>query len=196
MASEVDASDPHEQESVVLASFEHRRAAERMLASLGRNFRKKARKGKATAFIVSGNSDGSLKITESRVLETSDFLAAVIRIFASLALGFLAIFSTLKGALGGKRAARKHEGHVGSDEQRAHEILAEAALRRPSHWFAARTQRCGGRSPRWRARATPAIAGMALWRTSSRALIRAVSTTGFALLSASPQRTADSALGR
>jgi hypothetical protein len=40
MASEVDAA----QESVVLASFANRHAAEHMLASLGREFRKKARK--------------------------------------------------------------------------------------------------------------------------------------------------------
>lgn len=97
-----------------------------MLSSLGREFRKKARKGNATAFVVSGNEDGSLKITESRVLQAGDFLAAIIRIFLALAIGFLAIFSTLKGARGGTRAARKHGRHVGSDEQRAHEILAEA----------------------------------------------------------------------
>jgi len=97
-----------------------------MVSSLGREFRKKARKGNATAFVVSGNEDGSLKITESRVLQAGDFLAVIIRISVSLAIGFLAIFSTLKGALGGTRAVRKHRGHVGSDEQRAHEILAEA----------------------------------------------------------------------
>jgi hypothetical protein len=126
MPSEADASTQREKESVVLASFEGRRAAERMLWSLGRDFRKKARKGHAGAFVVSGENDGSLKVTESRVLGASDFMAAVIRISLSLAMGFLAIFSTAKGALGGVRAVRKHHGHVGSEEQRAHEILAEA----------------------------------------------------------------------
>ena len=115
-----------EQEAVVLASFESRRAGERMLASLGRDFRKKARKGRATAFVISGNKDASLKITESRVLEAGDFSAAVIRVSASWAIGFMGIFSTLKGSRGGVRAARKHHGHVGSEETRAHELLAEA----------------------------------------------------------------------
>jgi hypothetical protein len=115
-----------DQESVVLASFEGRRAAERMLWSLGRDFRKKARKGRAAAFVVSGDNDGSLKVTESRVMGAGDFMAAVVRISLSLAIGFLAIFSTAKGALGGARAVRNHHQHVGSEERRAHEILAEA----------------------------------------------------------------------
>jgi len=41
MASEVDAA----QDCVILASFKNRHAAEHMLASLRRGFRKKARKG-------------------------------------------------------------------------------------------------------------------------------------------------------
>jgi hypothetical protein len=56
------------QESVVLASFANRRAAEHMLASLGREFRKKARMGLVAAFVVSTNPDGSLKLTQSRVI--------------------------------------------------------------------------------------------------------------------------------
>ena len=64
MASDVDGA----QESVILASFENRRAAEHMLASLRRGFRKKHRKGHATALVISGNKDGSLKVTQSRVL--------------------------------------------------------------------------------------------------------------------------------
>ena len=47
--------------SVILASFENRHAAEHMLASLRRGFRKKHRKGHATALVISGNKDGSLK---------------------------------------------------------------------------------------------------------------------------------------
>jgi hypothetical protein len=49
-----------EQQSVVVASFPSRRAAEHMLASLGRDFRRTARKGHATAFVVSENSDRSM----------------------------------------------------------------------------------------------------------------------------------------
>jgi hypothetical protein len=44
MAPEVDPA----QESIILASFENRHAAEHMLASLGRGFRKKHGKGHAT----------------------------------------------------------------------------------------------------------------------------------------------------
>jgi len=55
-------------ESVVIARFDSYRHAEHMLASLGRGFRAKARKGGATAVVVRGNLDGSLKVTESRVL--------------------------------------------------------------------------------------------------------------------------------
>ena len=117
---------PASPEAVVLASFTSRRAAEHMVASLGREFRKPARKGHATAFVISGNKDGSLKVTESRVLSSADFIAAVSRIALSLAIGFMAIFSTLKGARGGAREARKRQGHAGTDDQRTDEILAEA----------------------------------------------------------------------
>lgn len=55
-------------ESVVIARFDSYRHAEHMLASLGHGFRAKARKGGATAVVVRGNPDGSLKVTESRVL--------------------------------------------------------------------------------------------------------------------------------
>jgi hypothetical protein len=122
MASQGDAA----QESVVLASFENRHAAEHMLASLGRGFRKKARKGGATAFVVSGNKDGSLKLTKSRTLEAGDLTATLLRISVSWMVGFWGTLSTLKGAKAGAHAAHKRESHVGSDEQRAHEIIAEA----------------------------------------------------------------------
>jgi hypothetical protein len=65
MASEVDAA----QDWVILAGFQNGRAAEHMVASLGRGFRKKHRKGHADAFVI--NKDGSLKITQSRVLSAS-----------------------------------------------------------------------------------------------------------------------------
>ena len=64
MAPEVEPA----QESIVLASFESRHAAEHMVASLGRGFRKKARKGQVKAFVVSANKDGSLKLTQARVI--------------------------------------------------------------------------------------------------------------------------------
>jgi hypothetical protein len=126
MGSEPDASARPEQDSVVLASFASRSAAEHMLGSLGRAFRKKARKGGTTAFVVSGNKDGSLKITESRVLSAGDFLAVVIRFGMMIGLGFTGTFAALKGVRTGAHTARERQGHVGSDEQRAHELLAEA----------------------------------------------------------------------
>ncbi len=126
MASEGGAAEGAEQESVVLASFENRHAAEHMLLSLGRGFRKKARKGGATVFVVSGNKDGSLKLTESRVLEAGDLTATMLRISASWMVGLWGTLSTLKGAKAGAHAVHKRESHVGSDEQQAHEIIAEA----------------------------------------------------------------------
>ncbi len=122
MASEVDAA----QGSVILASFENRRAAEHMLASLRRGFRKKARKGHATALVISTNKDGSLKLTESRVLSATGFVYTVMRVALSVAIGFMGMFSTLKGAKGGVHELHQRESHVGSDEQAVHAILAKA----------------------------------------------------------------------
>jgi len=124
--SEADSAATSGEEWVVLASFPNRRAAERMLASLGHGFRRTARKGHAEAFVVSGNADGSLKLTRSRALEASDLVAAIIRVTASIMIGFLGLFTMFKGAKETSRAAHERGSHVGSDEQRAHEILAQA----------------------------------------------------------------------
>jgi hypothetical protein len=126
MASEDDPAASSGQEGVVVASFGHRRAAEHMLASIGHEFRRNARKGHAEAFVVSGNADGSLKLTESRVLEASGFAATTIRVSLSWMVGFMGLVSTLKGAKTTAHEAHKRGSHVGSDEQRAHEILAQA----------------------------------------------------------------------
>jgi hypothetical protein len=126
MASEDDAPVGSGQEWVVIASFGNRRAAEHMLASLGHKFRRNARKGHAEAFVVSGNADGSLKLTESRVLEASGFAATIIRVSLSWTVGFMGLVSTLKGAKATTHAAHKRGSHVGSDEQHAHAILAQA----------------------------------------------------------------------
>jgi len=126
MASEGGAAEGAGQESVVLASFENRHAAEHMLMSLGRGFRKKARKGGATAFVVSGNKDGSLKLTESRVLEAGDLTAVLMRISVAWMVGFWGTVSSVKGVKAGAHDVHKRGSHVGSDEQRAHEIIAEA----------------------------------------------------------------------
>ena len=127
MTSETHSAAKSGQESVVLASFDSYRRAEHMLASLGREFRRKARKaGGTTAVVVRGNPDGSLKVTRSRVLSASDLVSTLIRISLSWMVGFMGLFSTLKGAKSQAHAAHVREGHAGSDEHQAHKILAGA----------------------------------------------------------------------
>jgi hypothetical protein len=120
MASEVDAAE----DSVILASFENRRAAEHMLASLRRGFRKKHREGHATALVISGNKDGSLKLTQSRVLSATGFVYTVTRVSLSWTIGFMGMLSSLQGAKGAVHEVHTRESHVGSDEQAIHEVLA------------------------------------------------------------------------
>ena len=122
MAPEVDPA----QESIVLASFESRHAAEHMLASLGRGFRKKARNGQVIAFVVSVNKDGSLTLTQARVLTAGGVGAALIRVSLAWTVGFMGLLSMLKGGKGFGHAVHLREARVGSDEQAAHAILARA----------------------------------------------------------------------
>ena len=79
------------QESTALTSFENRHAAEHMLASLGRGLRTKARKGQVSAFVVSANKDGSLNLTQARVLAGGDAGAALIRVSLAWPAGFLGL---------------------------------------------------------------------------------------------------------
>jgi hypothetical protein len=60
------------------------------------------------------------------VLSAGDFVAVLLRISLSWLVGFMGLFSMLKGARGGGRAVGAHKGHAGSDEHQAHEILAAA----------------------------------------------------------------------
>ena len=117
------AGDPA-QEWIVLARFESRHAAERMLASLGRGFRKKHRKGHATALVASGNKDASLKVTQSRVLTASSFVDTLLHVSLSWMIGFMGLLSSLRGGKGAVHEVREHKSHVGSDEQTTHAILA------------------------------------------------------------------------
>lgn len=117
------------QESVVLASFDDRRRAEHMLASLGRGFRKKAREDGTTAVVVTANADGSLKLAQSRVLTASGFASALIGVSLAWTVGLMGLLSILRGAKGEAHAAHVRQGHVASAEQRAHEILAEVGPR-------------------------------------------------------------------
>ena len=126
MTSETTSVAQSGQEAVVIASFDNRHHAERMLVSLGRDFRRKARTGGTTAVVIRGNADGSLRLTQSRVLTANGFMNALFRISLAWMVGFMGLFATLKGARVGAHAAGVHKGHVGSNAQQAHRILAEA----------------------------------------------------------------------
>jgi len=119
MASEVDAA----QDWVILAGFQNGRAAEHMVASLGRGFRQKHRKGHAEALVVTANKDGSLKITQSRALSASGFLYTVMRIGLAVLMGFVGMLGAVRGAKCSVKEARHRGAHVGSDDRRAHELL-------------------------------------------------------------------------
>ena len=119
MASEVDAA----QDWVILAGFQNGRAAEHMVASLGRGFRQKHRKGHAEALVVTANKDGSLKITQSRALSASGFIYTVMRIGLSVLVGFMGMLGAVGGARGSVKEARHRGAHVGADDRRAHELL-------------------------------------------------------------------------
>jgi hypothetical protein len=113
------------EEFIVLASFRDRGAAERLVASLRHKFRVAARKGNAFALVISANPDGSLKVTQSRILTSSDLMATLIHIPIAWTVGFFGVFSGLKGSKEASKAAHSREGHVGSDEHAAHALLAE-----------------------------------------------------------------------
>jgi uncharacterized membrane protein len=112
--------------SVIVASFEKHHAAEHLLALLGREFGKQARKGHVTAFVVRGNKDGSLKLTQSRVLTAEGIEGALLGFFAAVMLRLIGIVGMLKGAKAGRHAVRVRAAHVGADEHAAHAILAQA----------------------------------------------------------------------
>jgi hypothetical protein len=95
-----------------------------MVASLGRGFRKKHRKGHATALVISGNEDGSLKLAQSRVVSAGGAVYTGMRISLSVLMGFIGITSWLRGAKGAVKDVRGRGSHVGADEQKAHAILA------------------------------------------------------------------------
>jgi hypothetical protein len=126
MDSDTAAEKTAADEFVVLASFADRKAAEHMVMALGHTFRKVARKGRASALVVSANSDGSLKLTQSRAETAGNFTAAAIRVPVAWMVGFLGMFSTLKGTRAATHAARVRQGSVGADEHAAHTILADA----------------------------------------------------------------------
>jgi hypothetical protein len=92
MTSEADPAARPGHDWVVIASFENRHAAEHVLASLGHELRRNARKGRSDAFVVSGNADGSLKLTESPVRRASGFAAIIAHLSASMPAGSMPDF--------------------------------------------------------------------------------------------------------
>ena len=116
-------------ETVVVAMLANRHAAERMLASLGRDFRKKAQKGDVAAFLISGNADGSFSVSQSRLLTASGVAAAGAGVAVASLAGLMGIMSALKGGRTVVHAARKRGTHVDAEAQRLRELLAEAGPR-------------------------------------------------------------------
>ena len=116
-------------ETVVVAMFANRHAAERMLGSLGRDFRKKAQKGDVAAFLISGNADGSFSVSQSRLLTASGVVAAGAGVAVASLAGLMGIMSALRGGKTVVQAARKRGTHVDAEAQRLRELLAEAGPR-------------------------------------------------------------------
>ena len=116
-------------ETLVVATFANRHAAEHMLFSLGHDFRKKARKGGVAAFLVNGEADGSFSLVQSRVLSASGVVDAGIGVGRRQLVGLMGIRSALRGGKTVVHATRKRETHVGAETQRLRDILAEAGPR-------------------------------------------------------------------
>jgi hypothetical protein len=74
--------------------------------------------------VISGNKDGSLTLTQSRVQTAGGFVYTLTRISLSVTIGFTGILSTLKGAKGAAHEVRTRKSEVGSDDQTVHAVLA------------------------------------------------------------------------
>jgi hypothetical protein len=103
-----------------------------MVASLGRDFRRTARKGRASALVVIANPDGSLTERQSRVVTASAISSALLHLSLSWTVGLMGIFSVLRGAKSTAHAFHVHEGNVGADEHPVHGCLPNLVRTRPS----------------------------------------------------------------
>jgi hypothetical protein len=106
--------------------------------------------GLVAAFVASTNPDGSLKLTQSRVITAGSVASTLIHVSLSLTVGLMGMRATLKGAKSGRQAVHRREAHVGSDEQAVHAILAQAESRRKIRSTSRRFQT----SNRWRTTST------------------------------------------
>ena len=127
--SEVRAAPESASASVVLATFENSRAAERTVASLGRDFRHKARKGNVSAFVVTRHRDGSFKLVQSRVVTGGGLAAAGIGFTASILAGFMGSMSALRGAKTLTHGAHERQTHIQQPGQRLTELLDQVGER-------------------------------------------------------------------
>ena len=170
---------------MILASFENRHSAEHMLASLGRGFRKKHRKGHATALVIHGNKDGSLTLTHSRVLSIRGLVHTITHLAWSWTIGFIGITTMLRGTKGAAHQVREHSRTSDRMSNRVHQVLAQVG---PD--AALILVRCDDQETRLAvAHEQPtaqAKVGMAREQSSSPASIPAAGMTGCARLSASP----------
>ena len=127
--NEVRATPESATASVVLTTFENSRAAERMVASLGRDFRHKARKGSVSAFVVTRHRDGSFKLVQSRVVTGGGLASAGIRFTASILAGFMGSMSALRGAKTLTYGAHERQSHIQQPGQRLTELLDQVGQR-------------------------------------------------------------------
>jgi uncharacterized membrane protein len=102
--------------TVVVVRFESSRAAERMVASLGRSFRREARAGNVAAFVVTRKGDGSFKLVQSRVVTASGVVGATMTFTAATLAGFMGAGSALRGAKAVGHGARERQTGVGGDD--------------------------------------------------------------------------------
>ena len=126
MTSGKDATPMPGEEWVVFASFDTARHGEHMFVKLGRGFRSDVRKGGAVAVVVTQNADESLKLRQSRAVTISGYIGTLIRLSTFWLIGFMGLSSAAKGVGHGLHAAKMHQGHVGSDEHLAHQIIGDA----------------------------------------------------------------------
>jgi hypothetical protein len=86
-----------------------------------------SRKGHADALVVKANADGSLEVRQSRALKAGNLTNVLVHLSLSIAIGFIGIVSSLKGAKESGHALHVHQHHVGQDERhQVHAILASA----------------------------------------------------------------------
>ena len=81
------------------------------------------------ALLITGNADGSFSLGQSRVLTASGLVSAGVGVAVASLAGLMGMMSALKGGRTMVHAARKRTTHVGADEQRLRDILAQAGPR-------------------------------------------------------------------